>query len=85
MAKLKEEIRRLGNKREFKRTGVISMAERGIAPSCNTCITSRQTHGKAVCPGKKVECYGCRLMGHFRGFMACKKKPAEEKAKTQRE
>ena len=81
VAKLEEEIRKLGKQREFKRTGVNSTAGKcSVVVSCNTC--TRPTNGKAVCPGIKVECYSCRLMGHFRGSMACKRKPADDKAKT---
>ena len=79
VAELEEEIRRLGNQREFRRTG----AERGLAHSCNTC--TRPTHRKAACPGKTVRCYSCVLTGHFRGFKACRAKEAKDKAKNQME
>ena len=32
----------------------------------------RGAHNRGVCPGEKVECYSCRLMGHFKGATACK-------------
>ena len=81
VAKLEEEIRKLGKQMELKRTGVNSTAGRGSATvSCSTC--TRPTHSKVVCPGKKVECYSCGLTGHFRGSTACKRKPAGDKAKT---
>ena len=81
MVKLEEEIRRLGNQRGVRRTGASITAERGLAPSCNTC--TRPTHGKVACPGKKVICYGCRLTGHFRGSKACKAKLAKNRVQTQ--
>ena len=84
VTELKEEIRKMGKQIELKRTGVSGTAGRDSAiVSYNTC--ARPTHGKAICPGEKVKGYSCRLMGYFRGSTACKRKPAEDKAKTKGE
>ena len=31
-----------------------------------------------ACPGRKVRCYDCRLMGHCTGTKACRAKLAED-------
>ena len=41
---------------------------------CQTC--TRSTHAGGECPGKKVECFSCGLLGHFRGAAVCKGKKA---------
>ena len=70
VARLEEQVRRL-------QTGKAS-----TAGACQTC--TRPTHGDAECPGKKVECFTCGLVGHFKGSAACKgkgKKPSGGKKK----
>ena len=71
VARLEEQVRRLQTKP-------------GTPGSCQTC--TRPTHAEGECPGKKVECFSCGLMGHFKGSAACKKKkPAGgKKKKTER-
>ena len=53
-----------------------------IKGTCDTC--TRPTHSKGACPGKKVECYGCGQMGHFKGSKICKGK-TEEKTKKKKD
>ena len=68
VARLEEQVRRL-------QTGKAS-----TAGACKTC--TRPTHGEGECPGKKVECFSCGLVGHFKGSAACKgKKPSGGKNK----
>ena len=38
-------------------------------PSCRT--STRPTHEKGKCPGKKVDCYACGQTDHFKGSAAC--------------
>ena len=40
--------------------------------SCRTC--TRPMHADGECPGRKVECFTCGLLGHFKGSAVCKKK-----------
>merc|ERR1712059_56847 len=54
-----------------------------IRGTCDTC--TRLTHGKGACPGKKVECYGCGQMGHFKGSKICKGKSEEKKKKKNKD
>ena len=71
MARLEDQVRRLQTTRP------------STSGSCQTC--TRPTHGEEDCPGKKVECFTCGLVGHFKGSAACKgKKPAGAK-KTKKE
>ena len=87
VAQLREEVRKLGKQAELRRTGASNIAGReggvSIGVSCSTC--TRPPHIKGDCPGKKVEYYGCRLTGHFKGSTACKGKAAGEKMKTGKE
>ena len=55
VAQLEEEVRRL-KQVEGKKT-------EAAKSTCKTC--TRPTDGKGVCLGKKLECYGCGLVGHF--------------------
>ena len=41
---------------------------------CQTC--TRPTHASGECPGKRVECFTCGLVGHFKGSAVCKGKKA---------
>ena len=59
------------------------MGRGSVIVSYNTC--AKLTHSKVTCPGEKVKGYRCGLTGYFRGSTVCKRKPAEEKAKTRRE
>ena len=69
--KLEGEVRRLGNKREFRKTGEGDKAEKGLAPFCKTCTrSSHGTHGRMAYPGRKVRCYDCGFMGHCTGTKA---------------
>ena len=71
VARLEEQVRRLQTKP-------------GTSGSCQTC--TRPTHAEGECPGKKVECFSCGLMGHFKGSAACKKKkPAGGKKEKKKE
>ena len=72
VAQLEEEVRRLKQVEVKKKEGTTKS-------TCSMC--TRPTHAKGVCLGKKVECYGCGLVGHFKGSMACKGKPEEKKKK----
>ena len=59
---------------------VKSLGKQTDANICNT-FTRRPTggaHNKGACPGKKVECYSCRLMGHLKGAIACKERSARK-------
>ena len=68
VARLEEQVRRLQTTRP------------STSGSCQTC--TRPTHAEGYCPGKKVECFMCGLVGHFKGSAACKgKKPAGGKKK----
>ena len=67
VARLEEQVRRLQS------TG---SGKQGL---CYTC--TRPTHGKGECPGRKLECYACGQMGHFRGSAACKGKSKGGKMK----
>ena len=58
VARLEDQVRRLQNVRP------------STFGSCQTC--TRPTHGEEDCPGKKGECFTCRLVGHFKGSAACK-------------
>ena len=70
MAQLEEQVRRL------------QTSKPGSKGSCRTC--TRPTHGKGDCPGRKVECFTCGVLGHFKGSVACsKKKAAGSKKKKQ--
>ena len=60
VARLEEQVRRL------------QTSKPGSSGSCRTC--TRPTHADGECPGRKVECYTCGLVGHFKGSAACKKK-----------
>ena len=40
--------------------------------SCTTCTKPNHSQGK--CPGAKIECFDCKVVGHFRGSIACRKK-----------
>ena len=71
VARLEEQVRRLQTKP-------------GTSGSCQTC--TMPTHAEGECPGKKVECFSCGLMGHFKGSAACKKKkPAGGKKEKKKE
>ena len=59
VAKLEEQVRQL-------------QSGRSKTSSCQTC--TRPTHGPGECPGKRVECFDCGLLGHFKGSAVCKKK-----------
>ena len=67
IARLEEQVRRLQGSRP------------STAGSCCTC--TRPTHASGECPGKKVECFTCGLLGHFRGSAVCNGKKAAEKKK----
>ena len=62
VARLEEQVRKLQS------------IKSGTAGTCQTC--TRPTHAKGECPGKKLECFACGLVGHFRGAAACKGKKA---------
>ena len=76
IAQLKIEIMKMSKQTELRRTGANSNMRRF---PCNTC--PRPTDGKEICPGKKVECYICRLTRHFKGITVCKEL-AKDKVKT---
>merc|ERR1712059_238446 len=71
LEELKEEVNRLKQDQGKK-----IEATKG---TCDMC--TRPTHGKGACLGKKVECYGCRQMLHFKGSKICKGKTEEKKKK----
>ena len=62
VAQLEEQVRRL------------QTSKPGSKGSCRTC--TRPTHGEGDCPGRKVECFTCGVVGHFKGSAACSKKKA---------
>ena len=70
MARLEEQVRRL---QSSKSSG---------ARTCQTC--TRPTHEKGECPGKKMECFACGLVGHFRGSAVCNGKKAAGKKKKKK-
>ena len=69
VARLEEQVRRLQS------TGSGS----GKQGSCPTC--TRPTHGKGECPGRRLECFACGQMGHFKGAAVCKGKSKGGKLK----
>ena len=62
VARLEEQVRRLQSMGS-------GSSKQGL---CHTC--TRPNHGKGECPGRRVECFACGQMGHFRGSTACKGK-----------
>jgi hypothetical protein len=63
VARLEEQLRRLQTNR------------RSTSGSCQTCTRPAKAEGD--CPGEKVECFMCGLVGHFKGSAPCKgQKPA---------
>ena len=74
LIELREEVNRL-KQGQGKKT-------EAIKSTCDTC--TRPTHGKGACPGKKVECYGCGQMGHFKGSNMQRKNGGEEEKEKQR-
>ena len=54
VSRLEEQVRRLQTTRS------------STSGSCLTC--TRPTHTEGECPGKKVECFTCGLVRHFKGF-----------------
>ena len=47
--------------------------------SCRTC--TRPNHLPGKCPGLKRECHACKIVGHFKGSKACRKKDGKEAGK----
>ena len=71
VSRLEEQVRRLQTTRS------------STSGSCLTC--TRPTHTEGECPGKKVECFTCGLVGHFKGSAACKGKKAAGGKKKKKE
>jgi hypothetical protein len=69
VARLEEQVRRLQTDKA------------STSVSCQTC--TRPTHASGECPGKKVECFACGLLGHFRGGAVCKGKKATGERKEE--
>ena len=61
IAALEEQVRALSNRKK---------EEERVESDCKTC--SRPTHEVGKCKGRKVKCYACGKMGHFKGSAACK-------------
>ena len=70
VARLEEQVRRL-------------QSSESSSSSCWTC--TRATHADGKCPGRKLECFTCGLLGHLKGSAACnRKKKAGGKKKKEK-